>query len=553
MFHFLYRNVKKESFGIFYLQLLAITQTLLALLTTWLSARLIDEIGQECETRLLITLVALSFVLIAVRMWIGRRQVLFNIKVQLSLSTDLIGRVCQHVLCLPAIELESMDLVKVNQQINQDVNSLILFALNGLVSLPSWILSGLICGVFLMRINTALLLMAFVSVILYSLLLRQTSPKIVSRSRQYIQAQTDYFSAFFQWLQHWQLQKFNDLPCFRNNIQNSFDQIEKSAVRQTKLTNSLGIAKELLFYLPQMLLLMFGGLKVIHHELDLGYFVASISYLQMFLNSLESFLGLADGWQAQISVWQRLNTLLNKPEEIKDDKANRVKIESYGIAVDHFSYGEKLVLQSIEKVFDAGKIFCLYGTNGSGKSTFLKLLANCYVQGKRKVNQRPLSLPEMISFREQAVSYLPQEPIYIDQLNAVDNLCTSLETVPVKLGSWIDELGDKKSKHKKEEYSIGQLQKISIMRTLATNRPVLLLDEPTNHLDQKAKNTLIECLLELKKEHIIIIASHDPRIEEIADETIIIGEGNGKVQAKESLSSAMAHQIDQIERTHPKA
>ena len=57
MFQFLYRNVKKESFGILYLQILAITQTLLALLTTWLSARLIDEIGQECEPPLLITLV----------------------------------------------------------------------------------------------------------------------------------------------------------------------------------------------------------------------------------------------------------------------------------------------------------------------------------------------------------------------------------------------------------------------------------------------------------------------------------------------------------------
>lgn len=551
MFQFLYRNVKKESFGILYLQILAITQTLLALLTTWLSARLIDEIGQECEPPLLITLVALSFVLITARMWIGRRQMLFNIKVQLSLSTDLIGRVCQHVLHLPALELESMDLVKVNQQINQDVNSLILFALNGLVSLPSWILSGLICGVFLIQISPVLLLMSFVSVILYSLLLKQTSQKIVSRSRQYIQAQTDYFSAFFQWLQHWQLQKFNNVSYFQNHIQESCEQIETSAVHQAKLTNSLGIAKELLFYLPQMLLLMFGGLKVIHHELDLGYFVASISYLQMFLNSLESFLGLADGWQAQISVWQRLNALLNRPKEAKDDKVVNGKIESYGIVIDHFSYGEKQVLQSMEKVFDSGKIFCLYGTNGSGKSTFLKLLANCYVQGKRKVNQSPLSLPEMINFREQAVSYLPQEPIYIDQLNAMDNLFVSLKTVPMELRNWIDELGDKKSKHKKEEYSIGQLQKISIMRTLAANRPILLLDEPTNHLDQKAKETLIECIQQLRKEHIIIIASHDQRIKEIADETIVIDERKEKVQTKEDLPSTAAHQIDQIERTHP--
>jgi len=493
MLHFLYQNIKRAALDIFHLQILAVVQTILVLLTTWISSLLINRIENECESITLITLVVISLLLIAIRMWIGRRQMLLNIKVQLSLSTSLIKKVSQHILNLPAIELESMDLIKINQQINQDSNSLIIFALSGLTALPGWILSLSICGVLLIRINIVLLLLSLISVVFYSLLLKKTSKKIVARSKQYIQDQTEYFSAFYQWLYHWRLLKFSSLSFFQKRIHESFNRIEDSAVNQAKLTNSLNISKELLFYLPQMMLLIFGGIKVIHHELDLGYFVASISYLQMFLNALESFLGLADGWQAQISIWQRLNSLLSRTGETEIETVNCPIVDSYGISIDRFLFGDKLILNPYEKIFSSGKIYCLYGPNGSGKSTLLKLLANFYLDGKRWMSQDLLSSSEIVSFRKRTTSYLPQEPTYIDHLNVMDNLYVTSEKIPFEFHQWILELNEKKSKLKKEEYSIGQLQKISIMRTIALERPILLFSvTPVYIIPKKAQKAPIK-------------------------------------------------------------
>lgn len=71
-----------------------------------------------------------------------------------------------------------------------------------------------------------------------------------------------------------------------------------------------------------------------------------------------------------------------------------------------------------------------------------------------------------------------------------------------------------------ENLTGGQKQKIRLMRVLSENKKIYLLDEPTNHLDQHAKDWLSKELKEKSKTSIVIVASHDSAIKDIADEFI---------------------------------
>lgn len=58
-------------------------------------------------------------------------------------------------------------------------------------------------------------------------------------------------------------------------------------------------------------------------------------------------------------------------------------------------------------------------------------------------------------------------------------------------------------------FSGGQIQKISLIRTLMSKRNIVIFDEPTNGLDFKSKNRFLQCVRELNKDKIVIIISHD--------------------------------------------
>lgn len=69
-------------------------------------------------------------------------------------------------------------------------------------------------------------------------------------------------------------------------------------------------------------------------------------------------------------------------------------------------------------------------------------------------------------------------------------------------------------------FSGGEKQKISIIRSLLKNPDVIVMDEPTSALDINSTKILIDKIKKLKSNKIIIIISHDKRLDCISDEII---------------------------------
>jgi ABC-2 type transport system ATP-binding protein len=189
------------------------------------------------------------------------------------------------------------------------------------------------------------------------------------------------------------------------------------------------------------------------------------------------------------------------------------------------------VLRDISYEFEEGKIYGLYGNNGSGKTMLLRAISGLIVPngGKIYINNellhKDISFPPSIGIIIENMELLPQYTAMdnLKILAKIKNIAKQddIKKALIKVG--LDPL----SKVKVKKFSLGMKQRLSIAQAIFEKPNIILLDEPTNALDESGVK-LIYSLLEEEKSRgaIIIIASHHKEdINELCDYTLKMKEG----------------------------
>lgn len=162
------------------------------------------------------------------------------------------------------------------------------------------------------------------------------------------------------------------------------------------------------------------------------------------------------------------------------------------------TYGEKVLFDKAVLGVNKGDKIGVIGVNGTGKSTFLKIIAGI---------EEP-DAGEIVSGRGVTVSYLAQAPqfnpgdtivgyVIKDKNNASE---AEAKTILTKLGITDFDAAI-------NTLSGGQRKRIALARTLVSPAEVLILDEPTNHLDSDMVIWLEEYIKKFKGE--LIMVTHD--------------------------------------------
>ena len=198
----------------------------------------------------------------------------------------------------------------------------------------------------------------------------------------------------------------------------------------------------------------------------------------------------------------------------------------------------KYILNNINLSFERGKIYGLYGRNGSGKTMLLRALAGLLIPTEGEIDMdgkilhKDMDFPENVGIIIENTSLLPQFDGFtnLKQLGKIRNVATDED-----IDNALDTVGLKGETKKVKAYSLGMRQRLSIAQAIFEKPELLLLDEPTNALDENYINKVREILLKEKdRGAIVIIASHnkdDLRI--LADEIISMSDGKAKMMEGE--------------------
>ena len=197
----------------------------------------------------------------------------------------------------------------------------------------------------------------------------------------------------------------------------------------------------------------------------------------------------------------------------------------------------KYILGNINLTFEQGKIYGLYGRNGSGKTMLLRALAGLLIPTEGEIDMdgkilhKDMDFPENVGIIIEHTSLLPQFDGFtnLKQLGKIRNVATDED-----IDKALDTVGLKGETKKVKAYSLGMRQRLSIAQAIFEKPELLLLDEPTNALDENYINKVREILLKEKdRGAIVIIASHNKDdLGILADEIISMSDGKAKVMGK---------------------
>ena len=189
-----------------------------------------------------------------------------------------------------------------------------------------------------------------------------------------------------------------------------------------------------------------------------------------------------------------------------------------------------------------GDLIALVGPSGSGKSSFLHLLALLDDPTKGKIllknkDTKDFSDEEKDQIRRKNISIIFQDNNLLTDFTALENVIMPLIIKGEKTNTSIEKatklLKDvrilNRINHFPNELSGGEQQRVAIARALISETDLILADEPTGNLDYKTSEDIFSYFLKLKKlNKAIIFATHNRELANKADYKLSIFKGNIK-------------------------
>ncbi len=274
--------------------------------------------------------------------------------------------------------------------------------------------------------------------------------------------------------------------------------------------------------------------------------VGSVSgYLQGLVTNLVSF-------HEHALYIENLRSFLDYEPKIKENPEGVVAAGGE-IVVDgvRYRYGgtEADTLHGISLRIAPGEKIALVGQNGSGKSTFVKILLHLYEpsEGSITMNGVPMEDHTLASWRGVF------KPVFQDYstfaLSVAENILMRpmrtdpegeasdralVESALKQSGAWervmkmpcgMDTMLTREFDDKGEVLSGGEAQKIALARVFASNSPVVILDEPTSALDPVAEYQLFENMMKACRDRAVVFISHRLSSAVPADRVYLFEEG----------------------------
>ena len=216
-------------------------------------------------------------------------------------------------------------------------------------------------------------------------------------------------------------------------------------------------------------------------------------------------------------------------------------------------YERKTVLSDINQTLNPGRMVCLLGVNGVGKSTILRTLAGFLppLSGKVFIDGRDLTtftLPQ----RSKVVSVVLTERFDVPYMKVIDlvgmgrspytgffgTLTSEDEAI---VGEAIEMVGiGSLAERTVDTLSDGERQKALLAKALAQQTPIILLDEPTAFLDFHAKVSTLRLMLQLAHEmgKTIFLSTHDVEMAiQLSDALWVVQDGSIKAGTTDMLTA----------------
>jgi len=217
---------------------------------------------------------------------------------------------------------------------------------------------------------------------------------------------------------------------------------------------------------------------------------------------------------------------------------NNVIMSAKGISKSYQRGSEQVhALREVDFSIKAGEFVSIVGPSGSGKSTLLHLMGLLETHSSRKIQidgrkMSGLKEPDLVKTRCGSIGFVFQQFLLLPTLTVRENielplLFSKRKARPGRIAEIMDLLGlSARSNHLPHQLSGGEMQRVSIGRSLINEPGIIMADEPTGNLDSATSEKIFTLFKKLNAGGLsLIIVTHNMDLAGIANRVIKLKDG----------------------------
>lgn len=521
----------------------AILMTLLGISTSYFVQHLVDSVLVRAETRMLNALGIGMVTIMLFRTLFGMLRQYLLAYVGRKVDLSLIAGYARHLLSLPMNFFEMRQVGEILSRVNDA--SKVREAISGAA------LTAVVDGVVVLfttavlwMYDTQLAIIATLFAPLWLLVVAVHHPATRRRSREAMEEAAKLSAHLVEDISG--VETIKAYGAQRGRAEEGEHRLVKlvqSVFSLQKLSISMGAAGGLVSGMAGIVILWYGGHRVISGALTIGELMFFYTLLGYLLDPLERLAGVNMQIQDALVAVDRLYQVMDmQPEQIDNRKAEFEGIrEGIELRNVNFRYGcRENVLTDLNLSIPAGKTVAIVGESGCGKSTLLKLLMRFYdpTAGQVLVDGIDLRDFSLESLRNR-VGIVSQEPFIVNgtlrdniafgtphaELNDIiaaakaAGLEDFISRLPERYETMLGERG--------ANLSGGERQRLSIARALLRKPSLLIFDEATSHLDTNTERAIQENLRGEFADKTVLLVAH--RLSTIREADLIYVMDRGRV------------------------
>lgn len=307
---------------------------------------------------------------------------------------------------------------------------------------------------------------------------------------------------------------------FRNNLVEATNAIVKqNRISQFVQQNIISINN-----LETLLILLFAGILIINNSFTVGLYTTFTLYSNRIFGAARQLSSIKPTLKRVCISIERIYEILDMKEESNGRNEEIVgKVKKVSVEGVSFSYSDKNknVLDNISFQINNGEKLLISGKNGSGKTTFIKILLGLYevTQGDIFINDVNLKDVNRKSIRDH-INIVSQN-IFLFRGTVLDNILLGQQEKKredveklirdLKLEKYIEKMPqglDTMIIQNRNGISGGQAQIIAFIRSMLTPRDIIILDEPIANVDYETRMLMLDAIKNKTQNRIVIIISH---------------------------------------------